>query len=168
MGSLPILIVDEQDKPVGSATKQEAWDKGLIHRCIRILAFNKKGEVLLQHRTPTKDIFPDCWDTSVAGHVDAGEDYKDAAKREFTEELGLPDLPLTKLGHYYASEVWKGHKFNRFNQCYTAKLEETPTKLEKDKIDGFRWWKLDDVRQLVRDHPDQVTDGLRQVFERYY
>src|SRR6266545_7258157 len=163
MGSAPIQIVDENDQPVGSATKQEAWDKGLIHRCVRLMVHNKAGKVLLQHRTPTKDIFPNSWDTACAGHVDAGEDYDRAIEREIEEELGWSTLTLTKLGKYYASEVWQGRKFNRFNQCYKVEAEQTPTKLEEGKIDGWKWWRIQDVKKLVKDHPDQVTDGLRQV-----
>lgn len=165
--SLPIMIVDEDDRPVGQATKQEAWDQGLIHRVVRLMIHNSKGQILLQHRSPTKDIFPNCWDNSSAGHVDAGEDYEAAMRRELREELRL-EVPFTELGSYRSDETWKGHRFNRFTRCYKAVTDKTPTKFEAGKVIGARWFTLDEVKQLVSDHPDQVTDGLRQVIERYY
>ena len=168
MGSLPIQIVDEDDRPVGSATKQEAWDKGLIHRCVRLIIFNKAGQMLLQHRTPIKDIFPNCWDTAMAGHVDAGEDYEAAIKHEIVEELGFDDLTPKLLGKYHTNETIDGKKFNRFSQCYTATTERTPTQFEKDKIDGWQWFDLNDVKKMVKEHPEKVTDGLRQVITIYY
>ncbi len=168
MGSLPIQIVDENDQPVGSATKQEAWDKGLIHRCVRVVVENAAGQILLQHRTLTKDIFPNCWDTAAAGHVDAGEDYDAAVVHEIDEELGLKGLALTEMGTYRSDETIDGRRFNRFARVYRATSEETPTQFEVGKIDGWRWFTIQDIKELIKNHPDQVTDGLRQVFERYY
>jgi len=117
-----IQIVDENDQPVGSATKQEAWDKGLIHRIVRIMLVNDKGEFLLQRRHPKKDIYPNCWDSSVAGHVDAGEDYDTAAKRELEEELGVTNVELATLGTYFGDGVeaksWtRGTGESNFSDC---------------------------------------------------
>ena len=166
--SAPIQIVDENDKPAGVATKQEAWEKGLIHRCVRLVIFNQAGQMLLQHRTPIKDLFPNCWDTAAAGHVDAGEEYDAAIAREIVEEIGFNDLQLKPLGKYRADETIDGKRFNRFNMCYAAATDRTPTQLEKDKIDGWQWFSLDGVRQMVKEHPEKVTDGLRQIVQHYY
>lgn len=166
--SAPIAIVNENDEIIGSATKQEAWDKGLIHRIVRIMLAHPDGRILIQHRTPAKDIFPNCWDNSVAGHVDAGEDYDAAAQRELTEELGLGPLLLEKIGYYRSNETWKGHRFNRFTTCYKATLSDTPQKLEAGKVDATRWVTVNELKRLVVERPDVVTDGLRQVVERFY
>lgn len=164
--SLPIQIVDESDQPSGVATKQQAWEQGLLHRVVRIMLFDTSGRVLLQHRDPSKDIFPNCWDNSIAGHVDAGEDYDTTAQREANEELGLADLVLTKVFDYRSDETIAGRRFNRFTTVYTATISGTPNKLEVGKVDAVRWFTPDEVVSLVRDHPDQVTDGLRQVAVR--
>lgn len=163
-----ITIVDEDDQPTGSASKQEAWDRGLIHRIVRVMIENSKGQILLQHRTPTKDIFPDCWDNSSAGHVDTAEGYDQAAARELKEELGLEGLDLREVGSYRSNETWKGHQFNRFTRVYKVKADVVPGGLEAGKVDDARWFTLGEIKQLIKNHPDQVTDGLRQVIERYY
>ncbi len=165
--SADIQIVDENDQPTGQAKKQEAWSKGLWHRAVRIMLINDSGELLLQHRSADKDIFPNCWDNSAAGHVDAGEDYDTAAKRELAEELGIRELELQPIGYFKSSEVWQGHKFNRFAKIYIAKSNDTPAQLEAGKIDAVRWFTLERTKQMVAEHPDQVSDGLRQVIERY-
>ncbi|HWZ66028.1 MAG TPA: NUDIX domain-containing protein [Patescibacteria group bacterium] len=166
--SAPIQIVDEDDNPIGQATKQEAWAKGLRHRIIRIMIENDDGKLLLQHRSPTKDIFPNCWDNSSAGHVDVGEDYLTAATRELTEEIGITNAQLQKVGFYDSDETWKDHRFKRFTQVYRLRYNTTPQKLETGKVDGVQWFTLDEIKTLIKEHPDKVTDGLRQVIDKYY
>ena len=91
-------VVDESDRVIGRATRAEVHrNPGLIHRAVHILVFRPDGRLLLQRRSADKDIDPGLWDTSVGGHVDAGEDYLTAARRELSEELGLEGLPLTLL-----------------------------------------------------------------------
>lgn len=45
--------------------------------------------VLLQQRSPDKDAFPNCFNTSCAGHVARGDTYEATAIRELEEELGI-------------------------------------------------------------------------------
>lgn len=168
MSDALIQIVDEHDKPVGAATKQEARERGLIHRVVRIMLEDAAGRILLQHRDPAKDIFPDCWDNSAAGHVDAGEDYEEAAHRELKEEIGIEGLQLTAIGTYYSEEVWKGMQLKRFNTVYKAAITKTPTALEAGKVDLVQWFTLPEVKALVAGHPDKVSDGLAQVITKFY
>ena len=166
--SAPILIVDEHDNPVGSATKQEAWAQGLWHRVVRIMLEDGQGNVLLQHRSPTKDIYPDCWDNSAAGHVDAGEDYSTAAYRELHEELGLNGVKLQEIDSYVDDHTWQGLQMRRFVKVYTALITGTPQSAEPDKIDEVRWFTIADAKRLVKDDSGHVSDGLEQVIERNY
>ncbi|MFN0070085.1 MAG: NUDIX hydrolase, partial [Chloroflexota bacterium] len=51
---------------------------------------NGVAEVLLQHRSSTKDVFPGLFNCSAAGHMRLGESMSEAV-RELEEELGLAD-----------------------------------------------------------------------------
>jgi isopentenyl-diphosphate delta-isomerase len=57
------------------------------------------GKVLLQRRSKRDLWHPGLWTLSSTGHVKSGESYRDAAKRELDEELGLqsPLRAITKL-----------------------------------------------------------------------
>ena len=94
-------VVDSLDRVIGTATRREIHQKGLLHRSVHILVFNSKGELYLQKRSLNKDENPGYWDTSAAGHVNAGEDYMTSAHRELEEELGIRrtsgDWPLHRL-----------------------------------------------------------------------
>lgn len=169
MPDAPIQIVDEHNEPVGSATKQEAWTKGLIHRVVRVMIEDGRGSVLLQKRALAKELFPGRWDNSAAGHVDAGETYQQAVARELFEELGLKDVPLKPKGEFYIDETWEGRCMKRFCQVYHVILPDLPPlTLPPEEVEKVQWMPIDEVRKMVADHPDQVSDGLRQVFERFY
>lgn len=164
-----IQIVDENDKPVGAASQQEAWDDGLIHRIVRIMAEAPDGRILLQKRTPTMDLYPGCWDHSASGHVDAGEDYFTAARRETLEELGVEVGELIEIGTYPSNEEYQGRKLNRFNKVYKLALDPSAKlNLQAEEVADARWFTKEEIRQLIKDQPDKVTDGLSQVFARYY
>ena len=73
----------------GRAPRNAVHRKGLLHRAVLILVFNKKGEVFVQQRARTKDVSPLLYEASLSGHVRAGESVIEAAVRELKEELGI-------------------------------------------------------------------------------
>ena len=52
-----------------------------------------RTEVLLQKRSMNKDSFPGKFDTSSAGHIQAGDEPLESALRELGEELGIQATP---------------------------------------------------------------------------
>ena len=82
-------VVDSSDHPIRTATRVEVHRENLIHRAVHIFVINKNGDLYLQKRSLQKDKNPGLWDSSVSGHLDAGEDYLTAATRELAEEIGI-------------------------------------------------------------------------------
>jgi 16S rRNA (adenine1518-N6/adenine1519-N6)-dimethyltransferase len=160
-----VIVVDEHDNPIGTATRPEVKSRGLIHRIVRVFVFNPEGKLLLQQRSQTVD-FPGLWDQSVGGHVDAGEDYETAAKREAQEELGLDHLELLRLGKYYTERENPGGKFKRFNMVYRAETSIQPT-FDPEEVAQVRWVAPDQVDVWSRDHPEEFTKGFLRAYEFY-
>ena len=90
-------VCDENDVVVGQATRGEVHRRNLIHRAVHILVVRSSGEVVLQMRSAAKDQFPSTWTSSASGHVDAGESYDQAARRELAEELGFDAATIAGL-----------------------------------------------------------------------
>ena len=90
-------VVDEFDKVIGQKPRSEVHAEGLRHRAVHVLVFNEDNELFMQKRSKTKDTWPGAWDGSCTGHVDAGEDYKEAAHRELQEELGWREIETAHL-----------------------------------------------------------------------
>ncbi|MFI5755900.1 NUDIX hydrolase [Streptomyces sp. NPDC051569] len=85
-------VVDENDHVIGQAPRGEIYAKGLLHRCVFVLARDAEDRIFVHRRTPVKLVFPSLYDMFVGGVVGAGESYDDAALREAEEELGVSGL----------------------------------------------------------------------------
>lgn len=164
----PVVIVDEHDEPTGTAALHEVWKKGHYHRIVRILIENKKGEVLLQRRAYDMELFPNCWDVSAGGHVDEGMTYKTAGRQELVEELGLSEGELQEVDHYKSQTTYKDRKLNRFNKTYLLHWNYTPELFNPEEITEVRWFTKAQVVKLIKEHPDKVADGLKEVAERLF
>jgi len=163
-----IIIVDENDKPIGDATIQEAREKSLIHRVARIMVENPETkQILLQKRSP-KLLWPNCWDNSAAGHVDAGEDWLQGARRELREEIGIDTNYLEEVGTYFTEAMQQGYKLRRFNRVYKYETTTLPTNLQEEEVTEVRWFTPEEIRDLLKEHPEQCTDGLTDVINKYY
>lgn len=120
-------------------------------------------DVLLQQRSPDKDSFPNCLDTSCAGHVAAGDTFYSAALRELDEELGIkPEEELVLLfDHPISWEAeFRGHKFiNReINRVYLL-YQSQPVDLN-----GFQ---REEISSLIWQDSNTVLAALRSGDPRY-
>lgn len=169
MPDFPILIVNTADVPIGSATKTEAWEQGLIHRIVRIMVFDEHDRMLVQKRSMQMGLYPGCWDNSAAGHVDAGETYEQAALRELEEELGLTGYFLERVDNYYSDGKFHERILKRFTDVYKLVLPDPLPNfsLQEAELSGVRWMAIADIKRLVQDSPELVTDGLEQVAQKY-
>src|SRR5260370_34170807 len=103
-------IVNEKDEVIGKITREIAHKSpNIIHRAIAVLIFDKKGKLLIQKRTLTKDTSPGYWSDSVGGHVAYGEEYLPVAVRETQEELGIKVNPkdLEFMGKLITNSSWE-------------------------------------------------------------
>lgn len=110
-----VIHIDENDREIGEVSRKEAHQKGLLHRVVVIYVFDPNGNILVQERMDGR------LDHSSAGHVDPGETYLEAAKRELGEELGIFDVPLLEHCMFLVEEYLpekrkhKNHLFKMFS-----------------------------------------------------
>ena len=105
-----VAIVDDRNRVVGSAPRWDMRRNRLPHRSTYILVFNSRGDLCVQKRTATKDVFPGYYDIAAGGVVLAGESYEAGARRELAEEVGIRGVPLAhQFVFHYAdayTQVW--------------------------------------------------------------
>jgi isopentenyl-diphosphate delta-isomerase len=90
-----IVFVDEDNTPIGTASKLESHnDDTRLHRAFSVFIFNRRGELLLQQRALSKKTWPGVWSNSCCGHVMLHESVVRAAARRLKYELGLGGIEL--------------------------------------------------------------------------
>lgn len=156
-------IVDESDRVVGQAFRDEIHSRGLIHRSTHMLLFDSSGKLFFQRRSFQKDNDPGLWDSSAAGHVDAGESYLVCAVRELREELGIEvdDKDLTELFKLPPREDTGFEFATVFSLCSDQELTLNPEEI----IDG-KWLELGDVDQWVASKPVNLSRAFSIIWQK--
>jgi 16S rRNA (adenine1518-N6/adenine1519-N6)-dimethyltransferase len=151
-------VVNEADEVIGQASRHDVHAQGLRHRAVHVLVFNKEGELFLQRRSPWKDMHPSCWDSSAAGHVDAGQDYDPTAERELREELGV-SAAVTPIGQVAACAEtgWE------FVGLYRAE-HQGPFQLHPAEIDCGAWFSREQIDHWIAARPQDFATGFLECY----
>src|ERR1700733_9034100 len=97
-----VILVDENDKEVGTAEKIQAHRESLRHRAFSVFIFREQPEVelLLQQRADEKYHSAGLWTNTCCSHPRPGEDILLAGQRRLQEEMGI-SVPLKSLGWFH-------------------------------------------------------------------
>jgi isopentenyldiphosphate isomerase len=155
-----VAIVDEHNNVVGAAPRWEMRAKRLPHRSTYVLVFNSRGDLYVQKRTMTKDVFPGYYDPAAGGVVLDGESYEEGARRELEEEMGIRDVPLTwRFNFYFVDErtrVWG----SVFSCVYDGDIV-----LQEEEVESGAFVPISDI--LCRAHTEPFTPDGMYVLSRY-
>jgi isopentenyldiphosphate isomerase len=146
-------VVNENDEPVGRATRREVHARGWRHRAVHILVDDGAGRIFLQKRSMRKDTSPGRWDSSSSGHVDAGE---------LGEELGLhPAEAPTRMFRVEACAE-TGEEF-----VWVYRLRATgPFTLNTDEIESGGWFTPAEISSWIWVRPDEFAPSFRLIWKR--
>ena len=129
-------IVNELGAVIGRARRAECHrDPRLLHRVAHVLVFTPAGGLLLQRRSPLKDLEPNKWDSSVGGHLAPGETPAAAARRELAEELGVAGV----VPRFLYSYLWRDPREAEMVYSF-ALVHGGPWRPAPDEISELRAW----------------------------
>ena len=155
-------IVNQRDEVIGRAGRGEVHGNPmLIHRVVHVLVFDRFGALYLQKRSRNKDVQPGKWDTSVGGHVDAGESYDAAAERELTEELGITGTAPAFLYKYLHRNDYESEYVSTYRMVYDGLI-----RIQPDEIDEGRFWPIREIREKLGS--GIFTPNFEDEFSRYF
>jgi 8-oxo-dGTP pyrophosphatase MutT (NUDIX family) len=155
-----VIIVDKDNNEVGIAPRAEMRAERLPHRATYILVFNSKGELFVQKRTSTKDVFAGYYDAAAGGVVLAGESYEVGALRELEEELGIKKSPVTSIFDFYYEDAHICLWGRAFTCVYDGELS-----LQEEEIESGEFMDVDEVLRLAEVEP--FTPDCLYVLQRY-
>jgi 16S rRNA (adenine1518-N6/adenine1519-N6)-dimethyltransferase len=154
-------VVDEENRIIRQETRRDVHAHNWLHRAVHIFVLNGKDEVFLQLRSHLKDKKPGKWDSSAAGHLDAGEDYLPCAIRELEEELGIITTPdrLTPGGKVAAGPGtgWE------FVELFITR-HEGPVRWPAAEIETGQWFPPAEVDAWTTARPEDFADGFLECW----
>ncbi len=155
-----VIWVDDNDNVLGEISRQKAHQEGLLHRVAVIYLMNDKGEILVNERA--KDGH---FDHSSVGHVDVGENYLEAAKRELEEELGISGIQLQDIGSTHAQDT--DETFNRKHMFRVYVCKAVPIKLQEDEVKSVFWANPKEVYGDMQVNPEKYTGGFKNSIKLF-
>lgn len=135
-------IVNTNGEPIGKASRDECHgNPNLMHPVVHLHVFNSVHKLFLQKRSPTKDLFPGFWDSSVGGHIGVGEDVKQALARESNEELGL----YTEKARFLYSYIMKNKYECEYVYSYLL-VWNGPIQINQKELSQGRFFSKNDIQ----------------------
>ena len=155
-----VVIVDQDNNLVGAVPRREMRARRLVHRSTYILVFNSRGELYVQKRTLTKDVFPGHYDIAAGGVVLAGETYEQGAARELEEEMGIRGVPLNRLFDFYFDNEHTRLWGSAFSCVYDGTVV-----LQEEEVESGAFESVRDI--LCRAETQPFTPDGMYVLQRY-
>ncbi|KAK4236212.1 NUDIX hydrolase domain-like protein [Achaetomium macrosporum] len=179
------IVLDEDDKPIGTASKKLCHlmtniEKGLLHRAFSVFLFNDKNELLLQQRASEKITFPDMWTNTCCSHPlnvsnETGSTLpesilgvKHAAQRKLEHELGIKkeQVPLDKFHfltriHYKAASngQWGEHEID-YILFIKANVD---LNINENEVQATQYVSADRLKQLFEDPSLKFTPWFKLI-----
>lgn len=137
-----IVIVDEHNREIGQCTRKAMRRDRLIHRASYVLVFDRRGDLFIQKRTMTKDVYPGYYDVAAGGVVLSGESYEESAERELFEELGIRAPLAWCFDHFHddaENRVW--------GRVFTC-IHNGPMVLQQDEVENGEFMPVSEVLEM--------------------
>jgi 16S rRNA (adenine1518-N6/adenine1519-N6)-dimethyltransferase len=151
-------VVDAEDRVTGQLSRHEVHRQKLLHRAVHIFVFNSHGDLFLQRRSRWKDTHPLRWDSSAAGHVNAGDTYAGTAPREIEEELGV-SAPVEEIAALPPS-LATGWEHVRLYRAH----HDGPFQLNPAELDGGGFFTFDQIDRWTTARPQDFATGFLECW----
>ncbi len=167
MAEEQLILVDENNRAVGTGGKTAVHRAGLLHRAFSIFLTDGRGRVLLQQRSKAKYHSGGLWANSCCGHPRPGERTLPAARRRLNEELGVTsDLSFGFFARY-KTDLDHGMQENEFVYVYFGALNGQP-RPDPGEVSKVEYVTLDDLARRIRQTPDSFAVWLRHYVNNHF
>lgn len=158
-----VILVDQENQPLGLMGKMEAHLKGELHRAFSVFVFNSRGELLLQRRATHKYHSGGLWTNTCCSHPRDNESLEEAAHRRLVEEMGFDcelEYGFSFLYHQQVGELIE----HELDHVFVGNYDGEPT-VNPDEVDTWKAMSIDEVKADLEINPDNYTVWFRLCFD---
>lgn len=121
--------------------------------------------MLIQQRSADRVHSPSLLDCSVSEHVQAGEDYEQAAIRGIREELGVTDttlMPLVKFRMNY------GPNDNEISVLFKGSVNPGDVQFDPEEIASVGYYSQDELRSMLDNEQDKLCGWFIEILNWHF
>jgi|TARA_B110000495_G_C22881034_1_gene513822 isopentenyl-diphosphate delta-isomerase len=155
-----VILVDENDTPLGTMEKMEAHEKGVLHRAFSVFIFNTEGEMLLQQRAFSKYHSGGLWTNTCCSHPKEAESTMEAAHRRLKEEMGF-DCEIKEVFDFiYKKKLDKGLTEHELDHVFIGEYEGE-IKFNPEEVNAYTYKAVQEVLIEVVQFPEKYTEWFK-------
>lgn len=155
-----VVLVDEQDNPLGIGEKLATHQAGLLHRAISVFLFNGHQQLLLQQRAFSKYHSGGLWTNTCCGHPRPEESLLEAAQRRLWEEMGIR-CALNKGFHFIYKAEFDNHLMEYELDHVFVGYFEGDAKVNPLEVYAAKWVDCDFLLNDILHFPERYTVWFR-------
>src|SRR5690606_10989789 len=162
-----VILVNENDEPIGLMEKIEAHEKALLHRAFSVFILNNKNQIMLQQRAAGKYHSPLLWTNTCCSHQRKGETNIQAGKRRLQEEMGF-SVELKELFSFiYKAPFDNGLTEHELDHVMIGYFNEQPA-INTEEVENWKWMGIEEIKEDMQQHPEIYTAWFKIIFEKFY
>lgn len=162
-----VILVNEQDEPIGLMNKLEAHEKAILHRAFSVFILNRNNEVMLQQRAHHKYHSPLLWTNTCCSHQRNGETNIEAGTRRLYEEMGFKTELKELFSFIYKAPFDNGLTEHELDHVMIGYYDEQPV-INPEEVESWKWMKIEDVKTDMVQSPESYTVWFKIIFDEFY
>lgn len=162
-----VILVNENDEPIGVMPKLEAHEKALLHRAFSVFIFNNKSELMLQQRAAHKYHSPLLWTNTCCSHQRVGESNIEAGKRRLQEEMGFVTELKESISFIYKAPFDNGLTEHEYDHILIGSYDDSPV-INTDEVADWKWMTLEAIKANMAQQPEIYTEWFKIIFDKFY
>lgn len=150
-----IILVDENDREIGTGEKMQVHRDGKLHRCFSIFVFNSKDELMLQKRADEKYHSPGLWTNTCCSHPAPSEETVDVAHRRLKEEMGLDTELKETFSFTYKANLGKLTEYE-YDHVFVGRYDKEP-ELNPEEASDWKWTNWKELIEDIKNSPEKYS-----------
>jgi isopentenyl-diphosphate delta-isomerase len=159
-----VILVDQEDKAIGTMEKMEAHQKGELHRAFSVLVFNSAGEMLLQKRAIHKYHSGGLWTNACCSHPFPGENMEEAARRRLQEEMGIDLRPEFSHKFIYKTTLDQNLIEHEYDHVFIGKFNGEPA-VNTNEVEDWKYVNIPWLKADMQKRPEAYTYWFKLIID---
>lgn len=162
---MDVILVDENDVPIGTMEKMEVHQKALLHRAFSVFIFNTKGEMLLQQRAKNKYHSASLWTNACCSHPEPGQDTLVAATKRLQEEMGFTTQLKKAFDFIYKAPFDNGLTEHELDHVFIGTYDNKIVAC-KEEVSDYCYMSTTEINASLQSHPQKYTEWFKIAFPK--